>query len=102
MNMPSVATLLRKSFLIIAAFVFVGFLAFAAETASITDKSDNGAYLKLDDGTEWLVDAVDRIESSTWVVGDDVVYTSDTKECSKYKIIDTDENGDSVCASPIN
>ena len=74
----------------------------AADTASISDKSDDGAYIGLDDGTKWIVSASDRSTSSTWSVGDDVVVVDDSNRCSDVEIIDTDENGDAVCARQID
>lgn len=74
----------------------------AADTASITDKSDDGAYIGLDDGTKWIVAAPDRSISGTWVVGDDVVVVDDSKNCSDAEIINTDESGDAVCAKQID
>ena len=74
----------------------------AADTASITDKSDDGAYIGLDDCTKWIVAAPDRATSSTWTVGDDVVVVDDSNKCSDAEIIDTDENGDAVCAQQID
>jgi len=73
----------------------------AADTATITDKSDDGAYIGLDDGTKWIVSPSDRSTSSTWTVGDDVVIVDDSNTCSGVEIIDTDENGDEVCAKQV-
>ena len=77
------------------------YAARAADTASITDKSDDGAYLGLDDGTKWIVSSADRSTASTWTVGDDVVIVENAKNCSGVEIIYTDENGDEVCAKKI-
>jgi hypothetical protein len=74
----------------------------AADTASITDKSDDGSYLALDDGTKWIVEPSDRSTASTWTVGDDVVYIDDSKNCTNVEIINTDEGGDEVCAKQIS
>lgn len=73
----------------------------AAETASITAISDDGAYIALDDGTKWIVSAPDRSTVSTWVVGDDVVYIDNSKNCSNIEIINTDEDGDEACVKPV-
>jgi hypothetical protein len=91
----------RTSFVLIIFLVTSVCSACAADTASITDKSDDGAYLGLDDGTKWIVSPADRSTSSTWTVGDDVVIVGDSKNCSGVEIIDTDENGDEVCATKI-
>lgn len=72
-----------------------------ADTASISDKSDDGAYLELDDGTKWIVSPSDQSTVSTWTVGDDVVYIDDSKNCAKIEIINVDDSGDEVCAKQI-
>jgi hypothetical protein len=92
---------IRTSFVLIAFFMFCFFVAHAADTASITDKSDDGVYLGLDDGTKWIVSPPDRSTASSWTVGDDVVIVENTKNCSEVEIIDTDESGDEVCAKKI-
>lgn len=73
----------------------------AADSASITTKSDDGSYLALDDGTKWIISPADRNTASTWVVGDDVVYIDDSNNCKSMEIINKDENGDEVCATQI-
>ncbi len=73
----------------------------AADTASIQAKSDDGAYLALDDGTKWIVSSSDRSTVSTWTVGDDVVYVEDSKNCTNTEIINTDEDGDEICVKPL-
>jgi len=93
---------LTRNLLVLITLLMVGLcVARAADTASITDKSDDGAYIGLDDGTKWIVSPSDRSTASTWTVGDDVVIVDDTKNCSGVEIIDTDENGDEVCAKQI-
>ena len=65
---------LIRTCLVLLIFLMAGcYAARAADTASITDKSDDGAYLGLDDGTKWIVSSADRSTASTWTVGDDVV-----------------------------
>jgi hypothetical protein len=90
-----------RTLLLTTLFLFSICAARAADTASITDKSDDGAYIGLDDGTKWIVSPSDRSTASTWTVGDDVVIVDDSKSCSGVEIIDTDENGDEVCAKRI-
>lgn len=58
--------------------------------------------MALDDGTEWIVESSDRSTSSAWVVGDDVVYVDDSRNCSDTEIINKDEDGDEVCAKRIS
>ena len=48
------------SFLLIAFLFRLVPVVYAAEAASISDKSDDGAYLSLDDGTKWIVESSDR------------------------------------------
>ena len=91
----------RTSLFLAIFLMYVFSVARAADTASITDKSDDGAYLGMDDGTKWLVASADRSTASTWTVGDDVVIVENAKNCSSVEIIDTDENGDEVCATKI-
>lgn len=70
----------------------------SSNTASITDKSDDGEYLELDDGSRWIVSDADQSTSTTWLVSDDVIYLSGSKTCPSIEIIDIDEDGDEVCA----
>lgn len=93
--------LFRQSLVLITLLVVGVCVARAADSASITDKSDDGAYLGLDDGTKWIVSPSDRSTTSTWTVGDDVVIVDDSKSCPGVEIINTDENGDEVCAKQI-
>lgn len=72
-----------------------------SDTSSITDKSDDGAYLSLDDGTRWLVSDGDQSTSETWLVADDVLHLTGQQACANVEIIDVDEGGDEVCARPI-
>jgi hypothetical protein len=65
--------LITRALLLTVLLVFCVYAARAADTASITDKSDDAAYLGLDDGTKWIVSPSDRSTASTWTVGDDVV-----------------------------
>ncbi len=60
---------------------------------SLASKSDEGDYLKTTDGREFRVDDADTSTSSVWVVPDDVVICD---EGSYYKIINSDDNGESV------
>lgn len=77
-------------------------LDLSGKTESITDKSDDGRYLGLDDGTRWLVSDVDAVTSSIWLVTDDVIYVQGTKTCPKIEIINLDEEGEEVCAIALN
>lgn len=69
--------------------------------ASITDKSDDGQYLALDDGSKWLVSDADQSTAAIWLVTDDVLYVQGSKTCPNIEIINVDEDGDEVCARPI-
>jgi len=73
----------------------------AAVKASISAKSDDGAYIALDDGTKWLVSSGDQATVSLWLVGDDVVYIDNSKSCSGTEIINTDEDGEEACVKPL-
>jgi hypothetical protein len=86
--------------LIVLMFFGVGGVL-AADTASITSKSDDGAYLALDDGTKWIVSDSDMGTVSTWSVGDDVVYIDNSKNCTHTEVINTDDDGDAVCVEPV-
>lgn len=70
-------------------------------TSSISDKSDDGNYVSLDDGSQWIVAGGDTSTSSTWTVGDDVIALNGSRFCSRTELIDTDDDGDEVCASPV-
>lgn len=73
----------------------------SSQSASILANHASGAYLKLDDGTSYIVDAVDRVTSALWLVGDDVVVDPNSRSCTDTRLINVDENGDSVCAKPV-
>jgi len=60
----------------------------------ITAVSDGGEVLTLSDGSNWLVDDIDRIYSSLWLPITDIVVCDD-------KIINLDDN-ESVSATQIN
>lgn len=68
----------------------------------ISSKADDGSVLKMNDGSVWVVDEVDRVNSSVWVAADEVVIDDDSSACVHVQIIDTDEDGESVCASEVN
>lgn len=69
--------------------------------SSISDKSDDGTYISLDDGSQWIVEDVDAPTSSGWSEGDDVIALLGSRVCSRVELINTDEDGDEVCASPV-
>jgi len=94
--------LIGFSLMLLAALSYVISAVHAADTASITSKSDDGAYLALDDGTKWIVAPSDRSTVTTWVIGDDVVEVSDSQSCTNTEIINTDENGDEACVRPLS
>jgi hypothetical protein len=73
----------------------------SGKTESITDKSDDGKYLELDDGTRWLISSADAINSSIWLVADDVIYVQGSKTCPNIEIVNLDEEGEEVCALAI-
>ncbi len=66
----------------------------SAEVGSIISISSDGEVIKLNDGTSWLVNEIDRIDSRLWLVGDEVVLVNEEK------LIHTDDN-ESVEVSPI-
>lgn len=70
-------------------------------TSSISDKSDDGTYISLDDGSRWIVDSVDTSTLSIWIKGDDVIALSGSRFCTHVELINTDEGGDEVCASAV-
>lgn len=70
-------------------------------TSSISDKSDDGRYISLDDGSQWIVDDSDTSTSDTWTDSDDVIVLKNSRFCTNAEIIDTDSDGDEVCASPV-
>ncbi|MGA7524634.1 MAG: hypothetical protein WBW84_19445 [Acidobacteriaceae bacterium] len=71
--------------------------ALAADSGSISAKSDDGVYIGLDDGTKWIIAASDRSTVAGWSIGDDVVYTG-TSRCSGTVIINTQSDGEEACA----
>lgn len=70
-------------------------------TSSISDKSDDGKYISLDDGSQWIVDDADTATSSVWTETDDIVVLSKSRFCTNAELIDTDSDGDEVCASTV-
>lgn len=50
----------------------------------IQSKSDDGSIIIIEDGSVWQVDPVDTIDSSLWLVTDEIVACDD-------KLIDTDD-----------
>lgn len=69
--------------------------------STITDKSDDGTYLSLDDGTQWIVSDADTSTSGVWNTGEDVLAINSSSICTDYELINADDNGDSVCASSL-
>lgn len=72
----------------------------SSHTSSISDKSDDGTYISLNDGSQWIVDDGDTSTSSSWNEGDDVIALSGSRFCSHAELINTDDDGDEVCSSP--
>lgn len=70
-------------------------------TASITDKSDDGKYIALDDGSQWIIDDADTSTSSIWLETDDVIVLRKSRFCTNAELIDTDSDGDEVCATRV-
>lgn len=64
---------------VLLAFAAAGSIpaANAAQELMIAAKSNDGSIIKLEDGSIFEVDSVDRIDSSLWIPGDDVVLTDD-------------------------
>ena len=73
----------------------------SGKTESIMDKSDDGRYLELDDGTRWLISSADAVNSGIWLVADEVIYVQGSKTCPSIEIVDLDEEGEEVCALAI-
>lgn len=67
----------------------------------ISSKSDDGSVLKMGDGSVWVVDSVDRVDSSVWLAADDVIIDDNSSSCVHAQIIDTDEDGEAVCATEV-
>lgn len=70
-------------------------------TSSISDKSDDGTYISLNDGSQWIIDDGDTSTSSSWNEGDDVIALNGSRFCSRVELINADDDGDEVCASPV-
>jgi hypothetical protein len=64
----------------------------------IATKSDDGSVLKLGNKQVYVVDEVDRVDSKLWLPADDVIVDEDSSSCTHVQIINTDEDGESVCA----
>jgi hypothetical protein len=73
----------------------------AGHSASILGNHADGAYLKLDDGKSYVVDAVDRVTSALWLVGDDLVVDSSSRSCDRVQLVNVDEYSEAVCATPV-
>jgi len=69
------------------------------EKESITSNTD-GEVLILDDGSMWKVMDIDTVDSSLWLVVDDVLImrADHPIACYAYTIINTDERGEKVQA----
>lgn len=59
--------------------------------------SDFGRIVVLEDGSAWEVSPVDRIDSSLWLITEDIVVTEDGSYGYPYRLINTDD-GTSVDA----
>ena len=69
--------------------------------ASVTDKTQDGSILKTDDGITWSIDDSDQPTTALWMVGDTVIEDDNSKSCSKYELINKDENDETACAKVV-
>jgi hypothetical protein len=56
----------------------------------ISDKSEHGALIVLEDGTVWAVDPVDRVKTSIWLTVDHVALVK-SPSTPKYPVLMIDE-----------
>ena len=85
-----------------AFLIFLSTAMFASvDTNTIEAKTDDGSVLTMLDGSVYLVDYTDRIDSALWLPTDDVVINDNASTCTYVAIINTDENNESVCARRI-
>lgn len=92
-----------KRYLAIAVCLFICSAAVLANVRKtfISSKSDDGAVLKMGDGSVWVVDEVDRVDSSVWLAADSVIIDDDSNSCAHVQIINTDEDDEAVCAKEV-
>lgn len=68
------------------------------DSADITSKSDDGAVIRTDDGNTWIINSTDRTTSSLWLVTETVIEIDDSNSCTKWELLNKDDNNSSVCA----
>ena len=73
----------------------------ADDTESIQSVNGDGAVIELGNGSVWLVDPIDRIDTALWLPADDVMLV-DTTKCGDTTMINTDEQGETACVRQLN
>jgi hypothetical protein len=57
----------------------------------ISEVTDDGAYVKLDNGSLWRVESIDRFESTIWLAVDEVVVVESNESITGYKLVNTSQ-----------
>jgi hypothetical protein len=59
----------------------------------IQDITPDGAVITLEDGSRWLVDPIDRLDTELWLAVDDITVLDGSNPSYPYRLIDTDPGG---------
>lgn len=57
----------------------------------LTEKTDDGSVLILEDGSVWQVDPLDRVDTALWLPPSDLVVVETADSPASYLLVNTDD-----------